>query len=754
MAGQPESSRPAARAGPRESTGVRMVQMVTTPPSEATATTIMPSPQPGMMHLLDYWGVIRSRLWVAVLTVIVFVTGAAVYAFNQTPMYLSQARVLVQPAEVNVTQIKGVYDAADVGTDMASRRDFLNTQMKLVKTRANILDTFEAFKFGSKEEYAASSSPLGGFSQKVRVQLVRNTFLIDIGFEWHEPELAADVANYVANLYVAQYRERQSGISDLGLAKLKEQLKEFERQREEALKVMRTFKEGHKAYNFEDARALRVTRVNKLNVALIEAQVDGLRQQADLQAIEIARARGSSLDTLPNVLGHRSITSFKLEQLRAEAELLQLKRRFPDENPTVQTQQQIVELLGRALDVEVANVVASTKLALKEAQFRTKLLEDSIASQEQQMYQLDGLREKFLRLEDNYQSAKEAYRMVNQRIYEVEITRQTGDVEAGGKVMVIDPAVKPNAPFAPRRSLIVMSAGMVGLIIGAALCLFMEYCDRRIKTKEEVESIVGAPVLGYVPQLRGESHETQAVESSSCTVAEAFRGIRTSLALSQVGRKRRAFLVASANAGEGKTMSAFNLALAMAREDKNVILLEGDLRRPRMRRLLGDLAPPRTLGGLVQVLHGEARLREVVWPLPAQPNLHLAFCGEVPPNPSELLGSERFRGLIKEALSTYDLVLIDSPMIMGIADASILAAMGLPVVFLVRAYSTQRHQLAIAVEHIRAVQGQIAGVVVNNADVPASGPYGYYYGASLYGYGYNYSYRYKPVEYKLDDEDR
>jgi non-specific protein-tyrosine kinase len=346
-------------------------------------------------------------------------------------------------------------------------------------------------------------------------------------------------------------------------------------------------------------------------------------------------------------------------------------------------------------------------------------------------------------LEDTWKSTEDSFRAIINRINEVNVSKSTGELAAGGNIMIIDSAKPPPIRFSPRRVRNVAVAALAGLVLAAGLCLFLDYLDASIKSKEELEKVLGGvSVLGFVPRLSREGEETEAVSSSRSLIAESFRTIRTSLGLSYVGRQKRAFVVTSPDPGDGKTLSAFNLAVAFAHDNKRVLLMECDMRRPRLRKMFKGVqfARPADAPGLSKVLVQAAELAEVVCNYPELSSLDIAFCGAIPPNPAELLGGPRFQDVLKQALAQYDIVILDSPPVLSVADCTILAGFGLPVVFLVRAFKTDRHRAALAAEQIRNVQGTIVGAVINSSDAPHRGYYyaGYQYGGRYHYYHYHY----------------
>jgi len=273
-----------------------------------------------------------------------------------------------------------------------------------------------------------------------------------------------------------------------------------------------------------------------------------------------------------------------------------------------------------------------------------------------------------------------------------------------------------------------------GLVGGVGLAFFMDYLDSRIKNPDEIRHLLGLSFLGLVPALRTKD----LVEGRSPTIndkvpqnfAEAFRGVRTSVTFASAEEGSRSLLVTSTQPTEGKTVVAVNLALALAQGGQRVLLVDGDMRKPRVHELLNVKQAP----GLSSLLVGKAKANDAVHRSGAA-NLWVLPAGPLPPNPAELLGSTRLAELLKSLLGHFDWVIIDSPPVMAVTDASVIAHRTTGVVFVVGSEQVNRQMARTAVERLLAAKATILGAVLNRADVQRN-PYYYaqYYKQEYAGY--------------------
>ena len=305
-----------------------------------------------------------------------------------------------------------------------------------------------------------------------------------------------------------------------------------------------------------------------------------------------------------------------------------------------------------------------------------------------------------------------------------ELRRTVGDLNlgvelaAGGGAQVLSPAWVPDTPVNPNVPLNLAIGLVFGLFLGAILAFIRDYFDDSVKTKEMVDRVTGVSTLGLIPKVDGRT-ELVTVTHPSAPAAESFRLLRTSVKFLGIERQVRVVQVTSPSPGEGKTMVATNLAVAFAQSGDRVVLVGGDLRRPRLEEVLGVPLVP----GLTGVLIGDVTLPQAIQSVAAVPNLSVLPAGHPPPNPSELLSGERARRLIDVLGQTYDVVVIDCPPVLPVTDSLVLARMADTTLLVTSANKTSKRSLTRAVEMLRQVDAPMAGTVLNSlsADETFSG---------------------------------
>lgn len=677
------------------------------------------------LHLLDYLNVIRHRLPLFVIIVVSILCLATVYVFLKTPLYRAESKILIEPSSLKVTNIKGVYDPNAAVSDQRAREEFFATQIELMTSETLLAKVFNDLKFANTEEYMYRKNPQPGFKPIFQISRMKGTYILTVACMWKNPEIAAEGSRALAKLYVKDYEQRAFGFSDQGLVNLQNQLNILKQDRREALEALLAYKKKNKMFDLEDAKQLLAAKMVKVNEALIEAKVAETSAGAAFKSISSKASPEESPKIYPEISGSQTITSFKLERLKMMIEELNLSSEYNENHKKVINQQKIIQYIEEAIKEEVVGGYERAKL------LKTLLAEDMDNLQEES-YLLDDQASEYKVLKDNYDAKDESYKLVLKRISEITITQASGKVDAAGNIQIISMAQVPKAVYSPKKTKTLAMALIMGLMLAGGVCFGLDYLGRTVNFKDQTEKIARSPVLGFIPRLADDDKETVAVLKPLGTFAEAVNSIRTSLGLSILGRQTKCFMITSSVLEEGKTLLSFNMALSFSRAGKKVLLMECDMRKPRLKSLLDEYLQKKTDLGLSSVLVGAKAIEDIIVNMEDVRDLDIALCGQVPPNPSELLGSQTFKDLIEKVKGKYDIVILDTPPLLHVSDSVMLAGSYIPVVLVARVFKTKIKQLEIAVEQVRNVQGSIVGVVINNVEATADKLSGYYYGEYLH----------------------
>jgi capsular exopolysaccharide synthesis family protein len=489
-------------------------------------------------------------------------------------------------------------------------------------------------------------------------------------------------------------------------------------------------------------------KLGELNHELTLAESERIARESQFQLAQSRR-----LDDLPAVAQNGFVQQLQQRLAQLQNDYVDTRTAFGPRYPKVQRLERQIEEVQRQLEREKNQVANRIESEYQGAVKREQLLRKALGAQKAVANVMNAKLVDYSLLKREYETNKQLYESLLQRLKEA-------GVSAGlrsSNIHVVDRARPPLAPVRPRRALNILLSLVVGVVVGGVLALFNEYLDNSVKVPEDVEHLVNLPALGIIPStqsINGASRrglpgtrskekfsELATIVQPHSVVSEAYRALRTSILLSTSKHPPRTILITSGQPREGKTTTALNLAITLAQRGDRVVLIDSDLRRPRIHRafrLSNDT-------GLSTYLAGTTLLAELPRAVHDIPNLFVITSGPTPPNPAELLSSGPMETLFAELRRQFDFVVMDSPPAITVADSMILAAQADGVILVLHGGVTTRESLRHVHKLMASVNARTVGAVLNNVDI-RSVDYQYYYTYyyrdyyrhMLEGYGYGY----------------
>lgn len=726
----------------------------------------------------DYWQVIRKRIW-SVLLITALVLGlGGLYLANQVNVY--EAKVTIE-IRTNTPQVLGgdvepVIDPAE-GARFWSTDEYYETQYRIIRSRAVADTVVQQLGLATDVEFLGitatdpedirdalmAADPIGRLISMTRVAPVEGSHLVEILVENESPERAMLLADTIANVYVARNQNNQLGGTDAAynwLAHEREILRARVEDSERALMEYRQDSEIRAASL--QARQEQITHhLNSINGLRDQARADvrGLQRQRR----EIRRAReASDVDSapIPAVIENDLVQRLKQQRVELRTELARLAARYGERHPDIRGVTAALDSVEEQIQIEVESILASNEVELGRAEARLDEMNDEHARLHAEMLLLSSAEPEYNQLSRNIEINADVLRMVEKRYEETGLYRNQQDVN---NIETLDAAILPEIPVRPRRTLVLAAAMILGLALGLAFAFLLEVLDNTVRTQEDIERVLGFTFLGVVPSIKLRGRERQRAEARvgkdgvdaqrpdlfvhhnpKSSVAECCRSIRTNLHFMSPDKELNRLLITSAGPREGKTSTAINLATVMAQSNQKVLLLDTDMRRPRIHKAL-QLSNDR---GLSNLILGEVDFDGVIQKCPVE-NLHIMACGPIPPNPTELMHTERFRYIVDELSKRYDRVIFDSPPVIAVADAMILGNLVDGVLFVVKSGQTSKEVVKRAKSHLEATNAPLLGAILNDLDLEDRA-YRYHYYYSYY-YRYGQYYEESPEGDELDD---
>ena len=674
--------------------------------------------------------------------VIVAVTLVAGVSALRTPrVYRADAMLLVEPRDPHVLEIQGMATEA-----VEDETRYLRTQYQVLKSRAlaeqvirdNALrqePLLGGRKAGPDTDWSRLDPTLvDRYLGNVDVEAVPGTRLIRVTFVSTDPVFAARMANAHVEAFVRQGLRQRTAQNQAGLDFLHARLTELKGRLQVSEGALNEYR-WQKGILVTDEKKENVVveQLDDLNKQLSKAEADRLAAEADLRTIE-----QQGVGALPDLAKNTTFHELQVQVAMADGEYARIAAQFKPNYPGVVELKRKADSIRAHLDTELARVGDTVRSAYRAAHDKEERLRTRFDEQKAQALQQKDAGVEYAILAREAETSRALYDSVLQRMKEMTVAVEVRASNAS----VADRAVPPLAPAGPGRGRSVAFAAFLAAIAGIVLAYVRDALDDSVKTTDDVERYGRLPSLGVVPQMahppagagaasflprvlgaRAGSDGPAVVlaRDASPVLADAYRQVRTSLLLSRPGGPPHSVLVTSGLAREGKTLTAANLALAFSQISSNVVLIDGDLRRPSCHRLFGLRGSP----GLAELLAGQSTLDEVLHTVAGQA-LTLLPAGATPPNPTELLGSSEMRFLVAELAGRFDYVVIDSPAAFDVADAIVLSTLVEGVVVVARRGQTRRRLLQRLRARLVFARAPLVGVVLNGGDDRDQSAGGYY----------------------------
>jgi polysaccharide biosynthesis transport protein len=681
----------------------------------------VPAPQETKLHFLDYWRIIRIRKTVILAVFLLVVITATLVTFILPESFQSMARIKVERDQSDISFMQ------DPRTGMQYDPYFIQNEFETIKSErvltnvvANLnLNDDWGKKYNGGQPFKTHES-VARLKAMMDLQPVRNTSFIDIKVYSEKPEEAAGLANAVARAYQGYRQEVRKQLSMGGIKALEERWKEQEEKIHTAQTNVDRLREE---YNIADAMAaadaptmlMSAEALRKLEGMRIELESTVMQQETLLEKLK-SMSREKLIYTLPTASPDTLLNSFLEQKNYAEQALIVKQKDFGESHPEVVKLHVQVEDLKTKIDNQVEGIllgldsrvsaVREQLNKLKNEVDKAKTNDIAIARQTQPYWEAKR------KLEDLQRFGQVLQMKIASENIEVSLPKTT-------MVEIMDDALPGNRPVKPNKPLNIALGIIIGLVVGVGLAFFIEYLDTSVKTIDDVERSLQSPVLGVIPQNVGLVLE-EGVDSPH---AEAYRVLRTNILFSRKDEKLNTIAVVSAGAGEGKSTTVFNLASVFAQSKQRTLIVDSDLRRPTLHKMLGV---SNNLG-LTNYLMKQNSLEEVIQTTDL-PTLDFLASGKLPSSSLGILSSVQMKDLINELKRRYDYVFFDSPPIMGVSDASILAS-EVDMTLQVIQYRRYPQPMNIrAKQLIEKVGGNLVGIVLNNINMSQDESYYYYSG--------------------------
>jgi capsular exopolysaccharide synthesis family protein len=693
-----------------------------------------------------YLAVLHKRRGVVVTCLGLSLAIAVLYNYTTRPVYRATTQILIDRDTPNVLPNKELVELVQAGVD------YYQTQYQLLRGRSLAERAVERLKLQTHPELATGpmmspwerlrvlfgrppsavvdpsglplSPAVAAFRSRIEVAPIPGSRLVNLHFHAFDPQVAADAANAVAQLYIEQSLELRYTTSTEATGWLSERLREQQAKVEAAEKALQEYRESEGLVNQEERQGLVDQKLEMLNAAVLDARTDRIAKESLYN--QIASLGPGQIESFPLVLGSAAVQALKVDLTQLQKEESRLSETLGDRHPDMVRVRSQIRAAEEKIRAEIRNVTRAAESEYRTALAKEARLAASLEAVKREAQETNRKSIEYGVLKREVETNRQLYQELLTK------TKRTG-LETELKttnIRVVEKAETPRGPVSPKTMRNYQAAVVLGLLLGIGLALGFEHLDNTFKTPEDVKEHLQVPFLGMVPDFgpksgggRGPSVSV-VLHSPRSAVGDAYRVLRTNLIFTSADTSGRALVVTSATPAEGKTTTLAHLAAALAHNGAKVLAVDADLRRPTLHQHLGLQKTP----GLSDLIVGKAQASQAIQSTRVG-GLQLLACGYLPPNPAELLGSPMMKQILDALRAHYDWVLIDSPPLLAMADTPVLCSLVEGVVMVLAAEVATKPAVMRAIDQVQSVGGKVVGVLLNKVNLERNS----YYYSQYYG---------------------
>jgi len=729
-------------------------------------TNNAPQENSDVIDLLPLFQTVWRKKWSIISLVFIVMLLTTLVVMSIIPTYRASATMQIDQQESKVVSIEQVY-----GIDGGSN-EYLQTQFELLKSRAlaekvvKILDltTHKEFDPAQQEpplidvkgwirslnlsqtlpglipesfdnpppptEAQIFNATVKAFITKITISPIKKSQLVVINVDMADAQMAAKAANMIGETFINSQLDASMEATFTASKWMNSRLSELRQTLQAAENKLQAFKDKEGLIDMDGITTVSANELSAINERLVNARSKRAEAESQYRQVkDIKKNDWQKLASLPAVLSHPLIQTFKTEEARAKAKVDELSKRYGNRHPAMQSALSDLKAAEASLKSQVLQIVAGIERQYQISAASEYSLNKSVKENKEQIKDISKNEFKLRELQREVDSSRAIFDTFITRLKE---TTATSDLQTTN-ARVVDPAVIPNAPIKPKKSLIVVLAGLLAGLFAVFLTLLLYALNNTFKSADDVEAKLNLPVLGILPLLKTKDRRSVAemyMSNDNRPFTESVKTIRTGIMLSSIDNPHRVLVVTSSIPGEGKTTVSTNLSISLGEMEK-VLLIEADMRRPTMAKTF-DL--PVGTPGLANLIAGTSDMETCIQSVDG---IDLLVAGIVPPNPLELLLTDKFKTVLEELITKYDRIVIDSPPVHAVSDAKVLSTFAHSLIYVVKSDSTAKDNVVKGIGQLLQNNAPVKGIVLNQVDIKKAQKQGYSYSGYYDYYGYS-----------------
>lgn len=746
---------------------------------------------PKEASLLEYWRIILKRKWVIVTVTAVLLAASAILSFTATPLFRAGATLLIEDPGSSMLTIQDLFNSSSGTTDWLGT--YFNTQLKILQSRLlaervakkmnlasrpelqnpaaeqrsllRMLKTVASLRWlkgGDKAspEPAAKGGvedPSAAYAEFVmaglKVEPVPETRLVSLSFTAAHPRLAADVANTLAQEFIAYSIESRYEATQQTTDFLNEQIARVREDLAAKQRELTKYNEQKNIVPLNDQENSIVNQYGDQLKAYTDAQLERVNAESNYRQLSSLK-----VDSLPQLIGNPALQSLKTKYSELQRDWAEKGKTLGPNNPEMVSLRSQLETTKGQLEGEIRKAADAANIAWQSALAKERTMDGLLAGKRGEVSRMNNASIFSESLDREIKSNQELLKRLQDQQATTDVSARLNGLKTSN-IKIVDPAVVPSAPFSPNVKRGFLVALLLGLLLGIGLAFAADFLDNSVKGPEDLERLTGLPSLGIIPHFSagaarkkdsgygngygsvygvGSGGDDPALAKVTeielinhlfpkIAIAEDYRTIRTAILFSHPDSDPRTIAFTSISPEEGKSATLVNLAISFAQLGDRVLAIDADLRKPRLAKVF----QVRNLTGLTGILTGRASLEEAVQKT-AIDNLWVLPGGPHPPNPAELLNSRRMKELLAQTKQEFSVVLIDLPPVLAVIDPVIVSSMADSTVLVLKTGKATRKPLLKTIEELRKAKASLIGAIFNDSKSRKSGTSSNYFQYEYY----------------------
>ncbi len=636
------------------------------------------------------------------------------------------------------------------------------------------LKGFISPKRKSEDEGLKSQIPLNSYFEVaaavqggIEVSPIRNTKLVEVSYRSPYPVLSADIINSLAEEFISFSVEKRYETTHQASDFLSEQIAELREDLAAKERELQRYGQEKKLFFTSEKESTIVSKFAAVLDAYTQAQIDRINKEAAYREV-----KDLDVDSLPQFVNNTLIQTLKMDYARMKNEYEEMSKTFKSNYPKMIELKAKLDSMKEELKTEIRKAVDAAESEYRSALKKEDSLEDLLETQKMDVVRMNSNAIFYNSLKIEVENMQRQLNSLIEMQKNTQVSARLGGLKTSN-ISIIDKAEVPGSPVSPKKKKNLILAFLIGIFGGVSLCFLLEYVDNTVKGPEDVEKLSGLPSLGVIPYLPPEgmkkkkrygyyskykssySYSKENPESEETLpdikeielvnylhpkffISEDYRTVRTSILLSHAESPPKSIVFTSALPKEGKTATLANMAVAFSQLNEKVLVVDADLRKPRLHRIF----KVKNIGGLSGYLTGKVSIEDAVQKTNVE-NIWLIPSGPIPPNPAELLNSDKMKGMMDELKKRFDVILFDSPPLLVVVDPVIISSFVDSTVLVIEAGKTTRKPFLQAVEELKRAKAKVIGVLFNEVKAKGEGYYSPYY----------HYYRYRSHYYEEEEKE-